>query len=213
MTNLPATTTEEDVGPASMTLVRVGGRTVPAKTAPKCRVCQSPHRGDIESWILQAYSRPRILSWLADLDAGKLGHPSEKSLRLHAERHMPLGAAAQAAVIERRAEALGEDVEKYGGRVADHLTTLDLVVMNGFDALQRGDIQVDATTLMKAIDLKHKIDASVDGGVDANVWRNALMEYMRIAVDFVPVAKRAEFARALSASPVLAALSSQQRTD
>lgn len=210
MNNLP-TTVDEEGGATSMTLVRVGGRTVPAKTSSKCRVCQSPHRGSIESWTIEGYSRPKILQWLADMEPGELDHPSEKSLRLHAEKHMSLGAQAQAALIERRAEQLGDQVEKYGGRVADHLTALDMVVMKGWDALQGGKIDVDASTLMKAIDLKHKIESSVDGGVDANIWRDALMEYMRIALEFIPANKRPELARALNQSPVLSALSSQQQ--
>ncbi|MFD8650685.1 hypothetical protein [Streptomyces mirabilis] len=203
--NLPATVDPDD-GPSSIVMIRVGGRTVPAKTNSKCRVCQSPHRVQIEKWTLEAYTRPTILAYLKDLEPGPLGHPSEKSLRLHADKHMALGDRAQAAILARRAEQLGEEIEKYGGRVADHLSALDIVVLRGFDALQRGEIKVDAATLMKAIDLKHKIDSSVDGGVDANIWRDALMEYMRIALGFIPTDRRKEFAAALNASPVLAAL-------
>ncbi|MEV7674976.1 hypothetical protein [Streptomyces sp. NPDC088752] len=205
--NLPATIDAEDSGPSSIVMVRVGGRTVPAKTNARCRVCQSPHRVQIEKWILEGYTRPTILAYLADEEPGPLGHPSEKSLRLHSDKHMSLGDRAQAAILSHRAEQLGEEIKKYGGRVADHLSALDIVVLRGFDALQRGDIKVDANTLMKAIDLKHKIESSVDGGVDANIWRDALMEYMRIALSFIPADRRKEFAAALNASPVLAALS------
>lgn len=205
--NLPAKVDPDDDGPSSIIMVRVGGVTVPAKTAARCRVCQSPHRVQIEKWILEAYTRPTILAHLADLEPGPLGHPSEKSLRLHVDKHMTLGDRAQAAILARRAEQLGEEIEKYGGRVADHLSALDIVVLRGFDALQRGEIKVDAATLMKAIDLKHKIESTVDGGVDANIWRDALMEYMRIALGFIPTDRRKEFSVALNTSPILAALS------
>lgn len=205
--NLPSKFDPDDSGPSSVVMVRVGGRTVPAKTAARCRVCQSPHRVQIEAWILEAYTRPTILAYLQDLEPGPLGHPSEKSLRLHVDKHMVLGDRAQAAILARRAEQLGEEIEKYGGRVADHLSALDIVVLRGFDALQRGEIKVDAATLMKAIDLKHKIESTVDGGVDANIWRDALMEYMRIALGFIPTDRRKEFSSALNASPILAALS------
>ncbi|MET7363321.1 hypothetical protein ABZS76_33455 [Streptomyces sp. NPDC005562] len=207
MTNLPVPADPDDSGPASMVLVRVGGRTVPAKTAPRCRVCQSPHRAQIDAWILEGYTRPTILGYLGDLDAGPQGHPTEKSLRHHTDNHLPLTARSQAAILDRRADQLGDEIEKYGGRVADHLSALDIVVLKGFDALQRGEIQVDAATLMKAIDLKHKIDSAADGGVDANIWRDALMEYMRIALGYIPPEKRKEFSIALNASPVLGALS------
>ncbi|MEU6362231.1 hypothetical protein [Streptomyces albidoflavus] len=207
MTHLPVPVDPEDPGPTSMVRVRIGNRTVDAKTAPRCRVCQSPHRAQIDTWILEGYTRPTILAHLADLDEGPHGHPTDKSLRHHTDKHLPLAARAQAAILDRRADQLGSEIEKYGGRVADHLSALDIVVLKGFDALQRGDIQVDANTLMKAIDLKHKIDMTADGGVDANVWRDALMEYMRIAINFVPPEKRKELAAALNASPVLAALS------
>ncbi|MGW1436925.1 hypothetical protein ACWD7M_16945 [Streptomyces griseus] len=206
--NLPVPTAPgDDTGPASMVMVRVGGRTVPAKTGARCKVCQSAHRVQIDSWIIGGYTRPTILGYLADLDPGPHGHPSEKSLRHHADRHLPLADRAQAAILDRRAEQLGEEIEKYGGRVADYLSALDIVVLKGFDAVQRGEINVDAATLMKAIDLKHKIESSNDGGVDANIWREALMEYMKIALGFIPVDRRKEFSAALDSSPVLAALS------
>ncbi|WP_428957827.1 hypothetical protein [Streptomyces sp. cg35] len=207
MTSLPVPANTDDTGPASMVLVRVGGRTVPAKTAARCRVCQSPHRAKIDSWILEGYTRPTILGYLDDLTEGPLGHPTDKSLRHHTDKHLPLSARSQAAILERRAEQLGDEIEKYGGRVADHESALDMVVLKGFDALQRGEINVDGPTLMKAIDLKHKIDSTLEGGVDANVWRDALMEYMRIALGYIPPEKRREFAAALNSSPVLAALS------
>lgn len=206
MSNLPAPVPDQEE-PASMVLVRVGNHTVPAKTAPNCRVCQSPHRVKIDTWILGGFTRPTILAYLQDMEEGPLGHPTEKSLRYHTDKHLPLADRSRAAIIERRAEQLGEDIDKFGGRAADHMTALDMVVSHGFDALQRGDIFVDAVTLMKAIDLKHKIDSSVDGGVDATVWRDALMEYMRIAMQFVPTGQRDAFNRALNSSPVLIALS------
>lgn len=207
--NLPAPRTDEDA-PASAVMVRVGNRTVPAKTAPNCRVCQSPHRAKIDGWILSGFTRPTILAYLQDMEEGPLGTPTEKSLRYHTEKHLPLADRSRAAIIERRAEQLGDEVEKFGGRVADHLTALDLLVSRGFDALQAGEIHVDGDTLIKVIALKHKIDQSIEGGVDANVWRDALMEYMRIAVDFIPAERRAEFAKALNSSPVLIALSRNQ---
>lgn len=213
MSNLPATTSDDaEAGPTSMVLVRVGGRLVDAKSASGCRTCQSPHRAKIESWLLEGYSRPTILAWLEDLEQGPLGHPTDKSIRLHVQKHMPMDAVARTSIINRRAEQLSDEIEKHGGRRIDHITALDTVVALGFDALAKGELRVDAPTLMKAIDLKQKIDASVDGGVDANVWRDALMEYMRITLEFIPAAKRADFSKALSTSPILAALSKNAQT-
>ncbi|MEU9405667.1 hypothetical protein AB0E08_08170 [Streptomyces sp. NPDC048281] len=205
--NLPEVLDPDASGPVSMVLVRVGNRTVPAKNGARCRVCQSPHRAKIEAWILEGYTRPAILAQLADMEEGRLGHPTEKALRSHTDRHLPLEARAEAAILERRTEQLGEEIEKFGGRVADHLSALDMVVLKGFDALQRGEIRLGASDLMKAIDLKQKIDASVEGGLDDRKWRGILMEYMKIAVEFIPPENRQAFARALSQSPVLTALS------
>lgn len=205
--NLPEIIDPDASGPVSMVMVRVGNRTVPAKTGQRCRVCQSPHRAQIEAWILDGYTRPTILKWLADMEEGPLGHPTEKALRSHTDRHLPLGARAEAAILERRTEQLGEEIEKFGGRVADHLSALDMVVLKGFDALQRGEIKLSASDLMKAIDLKQKHDAAGGDDMDEKKWRGILMEYMKIAVGFIPPENRQAFAQALSQSPVLAALS------
>lgn len=210
MNNEPALDADETAGPNSMVLVRVNGRTVPATTARACRVCQSPHRADIESLILRGYNRPAILRELEGRESGALPHPSDKSLRLHTDKHIPAGARTQAAILARRAEQLGDLVEEYGGVVVDHLAALDLVIHHGTDALQDGKLVVDNATLMKAIDLKHKIEMSVEGGIDANVWRGALMEHMRIAIEFIEPSQRAAFGRALAASPVLQAMANTQ---
>lgn len=209
--NLPAPVDPDETGPASMVMVRVGNRTVPAKTGARCRVCQSPHRAQIEAWILEGYTRPTILGQLADMEPGPLGQPSEKSLRVHTDNHLPLDARAQAAILDRRAELLGDEIEKYGGRVADHKSALSMVVLKGFDRLQKGEIQVDSATLIKAIDLAQKFEMAAEGGMDANVWRDALMEYMRIVVPFIPPERRQELSAALSESPVLAALARGQQ--
>ncbi|MEV5568118.1 hypothetical protein AB0L54_35485, partial [Streptomyces sp. NPDC052196] len=80
--------------------------------------------------------------------------------------------------------------------------------------LQRGEIRLGASDLMKAIDLKQKYDSAGGEGLDDKKWRGILMEYMKIAVEFIPPENRQAFARALSQSPVLAALSqsNQQQT-
>jgi hypothetical protein len=88
-----------------------------------------------------------------------------------------------------------------------------MVVLKGFAALQDGSIKLGASDLMKAIDLKQKIDASVEGGLDDKKWRAILMEYMKTAVEFIPPENRQAFAQALSRNPVLLAMaqSNQQQ--
>ncbi len=198
--------------PASMVMVRLGGATVPARTSANCATCQSPHRARIEQLILEGYSRPAILRELTAMPPGDSPHPTEKSLRHHTAKHLPIEARSQAAIIERRAEQLGDAAESYGERLADHMVALDSFLSMGFTALAQGEIKITGPDLLKAIDLKDRIERTTGGGVDAEVWRTALMEYMRIAVNYVPLDQRSDFARELSASSVLQALTGDQTT-
>lgn len=198
--------------PASMIMVRLGGVNVPARTSPNCATCQSPHRARIEQLILEGYSRPAILRELGGMTPGEMPHPTEKSLRHHTTKHLPIEARSQAAMIERRAEQLGDAAEAYGERLADHMVALDSFLSMGFTALARGEMKIGAGDLLKAVDLKDRIERTTGSGADADVWRATLLEYMRIAVKYVPPSDRAAFARELSASSVLRALTGDQPT-
>lgn len=106
--------------PPSMVLVRIGDKVYPAKTSSTCRTCQHPKRAAIEAWYLGGYRWRAILRQLEE-QPSPLGEMTEKALRYHFEHHLPIEAKAQQAIIERRAAQLGDAIDEYGDRVADHL--------------------------------------------------------------------------------------------
>lgn len=195
--------------PKSMVVVRIGDKAYPAKTSDTCRTCQHPQRARIESWYLTGYRWKAILKEIGDEESA-LGPLTEKSLRNHVARHLPIEATTQAAIIERRANQIGDALEEYGDRVADGAAALDMIIANGFERVSAGEIKVETPELLAAIRLKHQIDQSVGDGLDTEAWRLALMAHMQIALKYIPLADRVAFGRELTENPILRALAEAQ---
>lgn len=195
--------------PRSMVVVRIGDKAYPARTSETCRTCQHPQRARIEAWYLTGYRWKAILREIGDEESA-LGPLTEKSLRNHAAKHLPIEATTQASIIERRAAQIGDALEEYGDRIADGAAALDMIIANGFNRVSAGEIKVETPDLLAAIRLKHQIDQSVGDGLDTESWRLALMAHMQIALKYIPFAERTAFGRELSENPILRALAEAQ---
>lgn len=198
--------------PASMAMVRVNGRLYPARMVAECVTCNSPYRAEIERECLSGRSYRVVYDWLTEtheLPEGRR-HPSRESLRSHMSKHIPLAAAIQHRIIEDRSQEIGASIEEAAGTVADHVTVNRLIVQAGLERLSAGEIQPEMGDLLTAIRQQQAIDAEHEGGLDAEVWRQALAEYMTIVSRVLTSAQKVEFARLATASPVLQALQRQQ---
>lgn len=167
----------EAVG-ASAVMTRIGGRDYPLRSVHNCKTCQSPHRLMIENMLLEARTTAAIVRELEkEADGGKLGHPDkERILHHYKQGHMPLPVAAQVAIIERRAREIGADYDDAVAAIADHHTVNRLVLQRGLEALQRGEIKIDAKTLMNAIKVQHVLDAEADTGADEQAYNVAVAQ-------------------------------------
>jgi hypothetical protein len=202
-----------DILPRSMTMVRVGGKTYPARFESTCKTCQSPYRHEIESQLLQGRSYKVIIDHLVSTyaDGGPKGHPGKDSLSNHLRgNHMPLNAVVEREIIERRSAAIGLDVENAARTLVDHVVANETIIERGFQRLQAGEIQPTMRDLLTAIRNQIAIEADAEDGLDSEVWRTALMEYMAILGRVLTPEQRVEFARLADASPVLRALTAQE---
>ncbi len=197
----------------SMAMVRVAGRLYPARISSACGTCNSPYRVQIEREMLSGRSYRAIHEWLnATLDPPEgHHHPSRDSIRMHMkDGHLPLAAAVQRRIIEDRSKEIGRDIEEAAGTIADHVAVNRIIVQRGLERLTDGDIEPSMGDLLTAIRQQQVIDEQHEGGVDAEVWRQALMEYMAIIGRVLTPAQRVEFVRQAEGSPVLRAIQQQQ---
>lgn len=198
----------------SMIMVRVGGREYPAKRVRQCRTCRSKHRAVIEAAITSGLTYEEIHRRTVEPydDHSLLGPPDFKQIQRHvANGHMPLPHTAQRRIIEKRAEELGQSIEIGEDVLVDNVTAIRSVIQMGFERLQSGELEPSMRDLMQALQLQAQIDKEHgDGGLDEEVWRDALIAYMSIVRDVVPQELMEEIKVKMASSPVLKAIAERR---
>jgi hypothetical protein len=191
--------------PSALVMTRIGGQDYPMRSVPTCKTCQSPYRADIESALVKGSSYASIAR---DIEArpnpGRLGHPSVNSITDHVKKgHLPIGPAAQRALIERRSKEIGLDIENEVVNLADHVTVARMVVQKGFEAIQAGDLTPDVKDVMAASKFLFEIDRQTQAGLDQETFMAVLHAYMEVATKFIPPEMFQAYGRALDAHPTL----------
>lgn len=188
---------------------KVGNRVYNGKSVSNCDVCQSPMRTEIEFALLEGRSYQGIVDDLPTHrpDGSEWDHPSARSIAVHAKSgHSGTSAAVQRAVIERRQEDLGVDIEASVGAEADKVLVAQLIVQRGFDRLQAGDLEPEIPDILRAAALLHQFEQTTGGSIDEQVWRDVMLVHLTLAQQFIPPAQREEYGRAIEQHPILKAL-------
>ena len=192
---------------ASIVSYRLGGREYPMVAVGSCKVCQSPHRMEIESQILAGRT------WGMIEKAVKAGDPdcdlSGRNIRDHYHNsHLPLEQEVGRRIIERRATQRGADIEKGVDTLIDGLTAAELVVQKGVEALQSGELKPDIKDMLTAARLLETFAPSEEGA-DQAAFVEAFMVYHETAAQVMSPQQFEAFGRALSRNPVLKALAAR----
>lgn len=199
---------------ASMIMVRVGGRDYPAKRVRQCRTCRSKYRPVIEAAISSGLTYEEIHRRTVEPyeDHSLLGPPDFKQIQRHvANGHMPLPHTAQRRIVEKRAEELGRSIEVGEDVLVDNVTAIRSIIQMGFERLQTGELAPNMRDLMQALQLQAQIDKEHgEGGLDEEVWRDALIAYMSIVRDVISVEQTEEIKRRMASSPVLKAIAERR---
>lgn len=198
--------------PTSLVQVRIGGQDYAMRSEPNCKTCQSPNRLYIESELVRGRSYRSISRSLVGMPEGEKGHPSHESISNHVTAgHVPLGAATQRRIIERRAKEIGRSVEDSEDPLVDYVTVNQMIVHKGFEMLASGSLDIKAADVIGAAKFLKQVEDAAGGDIDTQAWIEATMEYMEIAQRFIPPQAWAEYSAALQASPVLRALAARQQ--
>lgn len=193
--------------PMSVIMVDIGGRQYPMKTIAQCRTCMSPYRLEIEQAVLEQHSYMSIAMAIADRTPGRLPNPGHQSIRDHVlKNHMPIGPTAERALVEKRAEQIGRDIENYASGLADYATVNEIVIQRGMERLARGELQPSMSELLAAIRMQHTIESTSEEGLDSAAWQEALVAYLEVAQRFIPPDSMQAYGQALANHPVLRAM-------
>lgn len=196
--------------PSSMVMTRIGGKDYPMRSVPNCKTCQDPNRMFIENELIRGRSYKLIAEALESMPAGGMGHPTADGISDHIRNnHLPLGVATQRRLIERRAKEVGKSIETSDDDLIDYVTVNQMIVSRGFERMQDGEINPDVAEVLAASKFLYQVEQAAGGGVDEQVWRDAMLAYMEVARDFIPAERWAEYGQALSRNPVLRAMAAQ----
>lgn len=205
----------EDTGHTSTVMIRVAGREYPAKQVRQCRTCRSQHRGVIEAAITSGMTYEAIETKVVAVyhDHSPLGPPNRSQIRRHVTNgHMPLPHSAQRKIIEDRAVELGKSIEVGEEILVDNVAAVRSIIQRGFERLQNGDIEPNMGDLLKALQLQAQIDAEHgEGGLDEEVWRDAMIAYMTIVQSVVPPDLMEQIKSEMASSPVLRAIAERRQ--
>lgn len=194
--------------PRSMVMTRIGGRDYPMKSVGSCKTCQHPQRMEIENGLLAGRSYKALLRDLPDDEF----RPSYDGLRGHfTNGHMPLKAAQQRALIERNYAKQGGKIEDAVEDMVDHVTVAEMVVKQGFERMQAGEIAPDMADTLAAIKIVEQIQARSNSDLDHEMWVSATMSMLEDARSIMTPEQWTQYGRKLATNPVLKAVAAKNQ--
>ena len=209
----------EDEGGDGIALIDAGqwtvmyaGRPYPLRRVHKCATCRSPHRMAIEQMLLQQFPFRRISQEVAQLDNQGFPVPTYDSIRVHlSNRHSPLIVIQMRALKEESARELGDAYAREIPGYVNHRAALRMVVQEGVKALEQGQVSIGVGDMVAAARMLEDIETrSESGSHDVDAMRDALVAFLDVSAQFIPVEMRRAWSEALATHPVLKALQEPQ---
>lgn len=108
-------------------------------TEPRCKVCQSPYRDDIDRAILQAQSYSSIANHYMQL--GVVDTDLRKSIANHAQKHMTMEQAAVREMVEEHAKKMYNDIEVAKGFLLTEEAILETGLAKFWEMMLSGEMQ------------------------------------------------------------------------
>ncbi len=121
-------------------LARVG-EAVPAKTEPRCLICQSAHRATVDKLLAMQFSNTSVAEELQLLDPDfkdKELDTVRRNVERHGKNHLDLRNRAIRRMVEQRAKEQGILLDHVEGKITSGRALLDLLVANATEAAASG---------------------------------------------------------------------------
>lgn len=192
-------------GTPSVITYRVGGREYPMRVNRQCKVCTSPYRFEIERELVSGRTYRRIVESIPD-DA----ELSAYNVKCHyLNGHLPLEQAAARQIVENRAKQVGKHIEDGVEALVDGVALAEVVVQKTFEAIAKGELQVEVKDGMAAAKFLADLGQYDEGGADMAAITDAFIVYHEHAQEYMDPDQFEAFGRALNSNPVLKSLAAK----
>lgn len=152
--------------PGTAALLRTGGFQI---VEPRCKVCQSPHRGEIDLLLGTGWSVAKIVRHFNNFLGDR--HFSRDSISRHADRHSSIEDKATRGVLEARARQEGIDVAMAEGFITTKAGVLDTIIQRGLEDLHKGNTTAEPKDVIQAIDMLQRFEAE---------WKEVAVDEMQV---------------------------------
>lgn len=188
-------------------MTRVGPHDIPLVSEPRCRVCQFPQRIEIENQILQGLSWRGLEEHARTFPTGHLDHPTVYHLKKHWEEgHMPIQAALQRRMIERRAEEIGDSFDDKYAQMVDAVVVSEAILSKGFNRLNTGEIEPTVAETLAAAKQLHDLKKDQANSIDQQVWLNAMARLFEVVKGILTDDQWLAFGQLCLNDPILSAM-------
>lgn len=195
---------------SSVIQVNIGGRIYDAARVKQCHTCMHPARIEIEKRILSGHSYRDIAEHYSgtEYQSGTETRvfPSLEwtSIWQHVKNnHMPVEAAALRKIMDQRSKDLSEHYEEESDRIVDGYGFAQQVLRRAQERLADGTLTPSVQDGLAAAKLIKELDSAADGGLDTEIWAQAMTRYFEIVRDIMPQEMWEIFSARLVADPVL----------
>jgi hypothetical protein len=154
----------------SLASVEIGGESFPYRTEPRCHVCSSPRRLEIERALVKGLTYEKIAETFAQQDG-----INARGVLAHVKRgHVPINAPAVRAVARARSEEVTEAIAPMIRGAAANLGFAHAVVDRVRIRLASGEIEPSIRDGLAAARLIVECEAG-SGPVDTAEWQSEFM--------------------------------------
>lgn len=124
---------------------------------PKCKVCNSPHRREIDMMLATGWSQAAVRRHVNNMMGEEFF--SHVNISVHARKHLTTQDAAVRKIIETRARQEGIDIEGVTDYIVTKTAVLDLIIQSGIQGLNRGHTITEPREMIAAIQTLDKMEA------------------------------------------------------
>lgn len=198
---------------SSVIQVEIGGRVYDAVREPKCHTCNHPARIEIEKRILSGHSYRDVAEHYSETEH-QVGPETRVFPKLdwtaiwkHVKnKHMPVEMAALHQILQNRSQELSKHYEEETAKIVDGYVFAQQVLRRSQEDLINGALRPTIQDGLAAAKLIKEMDEDSPGGVDAEIWAQAMTRYFEVAREVMPTELWDVFAARLATDPMLHAL-------
>lgn len=148
---------------------------------PRCKICQSPHRREIDMCLATGWSQAAVIRHFNQLHEIPFNNAN---MSVHARKHLRSSDAAVRRIWEARAREIGLDVDS----VENFLLTIDgardAIIYRGLELVQAGSLKLEGKDVLTALKDKEQSQKN-QSEVAVQVLEQQFREFMNAVSDVV----------------------------